>query len=811
MNAIFRDSLVFVFIASVLFAAEPSAVQRLEVFPPKLDLAGPRSRAQLIVTGYDAQGRARDLTDQVELSLSDASLATLRKAVVIPQDNGEGKLIVRHGSLRQEISLRVSSADQLQPVSFSYDVLPALSKQGCSSGACHGSPSGKGGFRLSLRAFDPPLDQLTLVREAQGRRVNPLAAEESLLLTKPTMKVPHGGGLQMTAQTPAYQLLRDWIHEGCRLDPEQTPQCVRLEVYPPSGRVLHHPAKTQQLGVRAHFSDGSFRDVTHLAAYTTSDAEVAEVSHGGRITGRDRGEAAIGVRYLDRFESVLTTFVRDVKNYRWEAPPARNYIDEHVDAKLKKMQYLPSKVCTDDEFLRRVYLDVIGLLPTVEETRKFLADKSPDKRDRLIDQLLKRPEYAKFWALKWSDLLRVTKKQLGEQGVHKYHRWIQQAIANNTPYDQFARRLLTASGSTLSNPPANFYGAATDANDCVESVSQVFLGARLQCAKCHNHPFESWTQDNYYGMAAFFHRVKRQKAARPDEKIIWIASSGEVTQPRTKQTMKPWLPRQGEAAPAAEQDRREIFAEWLTQDGNPFFAKVEANRIWSHLLGRGIIEPVDDLRASNPPANAELLEALAQDFVEHGFDRKHLIRRILRSRTYQTSYLPNSQNRDEIKYFSHHQPRLLSAEQLLDAVSRATGVAEPFQGLPAGLKATQLPAPDLAENEFLKTFGQPQRQTVCACERSSDSNLNMAIQLLNGDLIYKKLRDPKNHFRRMAAEKKSNEEIIERLYLAALCRFPEPAEKQAALKHLQSKKDRLAALEDLGWAILNMNEFLFQH
>jgi len=565
------------------------------------------------------------------------------------------------------------------------------------------------------------------------------------------------------------------------------PRPVRIEIYPPSGRLLKRPAHTQQLCVLAHYSDGTTRDITTLAVYTSSDEEVASVSEGGLVVGHDRGETAVIVRYLEFIESSFITFVRDIEGFEWKQPPSNNYVDDLVYEKLKQLKYLPSHLCTDEEFLRRVYLDVIGIMPTIDEVHPFLNDKAADKRAKLIDALLERPEFAKFWTLKWGDLLRLTSKQVGSDGVHKYHRWIERAIASNMPYDEFARQLLTASGSTHSNPPTNFYRTATDTNDCVETISQVFLGARLQCAKCHNHPFERWTQDNYYGMAAFFNRVQRKKTLRPDELFIWVSQSGEVTQPRTGQKMKPWLPLQGDVENADVDDRRVLFADWLTQKDNPFFGKIEANRIWSHLLGRGIVDPPDDFRDSNPPSNAALLDALAKDFAEHGYDRKHVIRTILNSRTYQASFEPNEFNKDDIKYFSHFQPRLLSAEQLLDAICHVTGRPEKFGSLPADMKATQLPAPDLVKNDFLKIFGQPERQTVCACERSSESNLGMAIQFFNGPLIYNKLRDENNRFRLLLKANQTDDEIIKQLHLAAVNRLPTEKEIAASKNHIAAK------------------------
>ena len=739
--------------------------QKIEVFPSSIKLASTRDPMRIIVTGFYADGAIQDLTRAAEMISTNTAVAEIVNRVVRPKGDGSAEIVVKVGGQEAKIPLIVAGASQPRRRSFEFDALVAISKSGCNSGACHGSPSGKGGFRLSLRAFDPKLDELTLIHEDFGRRTNPLKPEESLLLLKPMMRVPHGGGMKLRVGDPAFQALREWVAEGCRLDPADTPRCVKLEVYPPSGRVLKRPAHTQQLAVLAHFSDGTIRDVTELAVYSSSDEQVTSVTIDGLVVGHERGEAAVLVRYLEHIQSCFLTFVRDVEGFTWNNPPRNNFVDDLVHQKLQQLKFLPSATCTDEEFIRRVYLDVIGISPTIEETSAFLADAAADKRAKLIDRLLDRPEYAKFWALKWGDLLRLTTKQVGGDGVYKYHRWVERAFAANMPYDQFARELLTAVGSTMDHAPANFYRTAADANDCVETISQIFLGARLQCAKCHNHPFERWTQDNYYGMAAFFNRVQRKKTARPDEMVVYVSHAGEVTQPRTGKQMKPWLPNQGDVDNTTVDDRRSLFADWLTQPTNPFFGRIEVNRMWGQLFGRGIVEPIDDFRDSNPPSNAALLDALAKDFAEHKFDRKHVLRTILNSRTYQASYETNPFNKDDVKYFSHFQPRLLSAEQLLDAICQTTAVPEQFGPLPAGTKATQLPAPDIVKHEFLKIFGQPERQTVCACERSNESNLGMAIQFFNGPLIYNKLRDENNRFRQLVKNGKLDPEIVEQLYL----------------------------------------------
>ncbi len=785
--------------------------QELSVYPSEIELHDARAQQQIVVTGMDSQAAARDWTRRARLTVANPELAEVRQGVVYPLASGDTELLVQVGSVQQSIPLRVSLPDKPRRVDFESEVLVAISKQGCNSGACHGSPSGKGGFRLSLRAFDLQFDELTLIHEEFGRRTNPLAPDQSLLLLKPTMQVAHGGGKQLQVDSASYQLLRDWVAQGATADPPETPRIARLEVFPNKKQILAVADGGQQLAVTAHFSDGSQRDVTHLVAYESSDGTVANVTADGWVQPSKRGEVAVLVRCLEYIEAVPLMFVENQADFQWNSPPENNYVDTLVDQKLQQLQYMPADRCNESEFLRRVSLDVIGVLPTIEETTAFLADSSADKRARLIDALLERPEYSKFWALKWGDLLKLTGKLVGDEGVHKYYRWLEASLRDNQPYDQFARELLTGTGSTLANPPANFYRTATDMNESVETISQVFLGARLQCAKCHNHPFERWTQDNYYGLGAFFNRVERRKTQRPGELFIYFAAKGEVTQPRTGKVMQPWLPRQGSIDGAGDSDRRIAFADWLVAPDNPFFARIEANRLWSHLFARGIVDPIDDFRDSNPPSNAALLDALAQDFVDSGYDRKHLLRVILNSRTYQASYQTSHFNRDDTHYFSHQEPRLLGAEQLLDAINHTLSLTQPLGNLPAGTLATQMPAPDIAKVDFLKVFGQPERSTVCACERADNSNLGMAIELFNGPMMHDKLRDANNRFRSSLAAGKSLDEVIEELYMAGLCRPPSEIENQIASEHCGNASEPAIGLEDVCWALFNTDEFLFQH
>ena len=646
-------------------------------------------------------------------------------------------------------------------VSFQYDVLAAVSKQGCSAGMCHGSPAGKGGFLLSLRGFDPVADYDRIVKGNGGRRVSITAPLRSLLLRKPTMQVAHGGGRKLRADGPAWSILHKWITAGCPGDPPDMVHCDRIE-FDPVPFETRWPEHSRQLRVRASFTDGTVRDVTRLTVFTSSSETVAAASVDGLVTSTRRGETTVVGRYLDFTATADLRFTRPVDGFEWLEPgepvvatasdkldrQIATMIDRHVFDRLQKLQILPSPMCSDSEFIRRVTLDVLGGLPDRVEVEQFLKDQSADKRSRLINSMLDRPEYAEYLAQKWGDRLRVNARKLSLTGVHKFNAWLTASMRDNISYGRLATELLTAEGSTFANPPAGFFRAAADPRDCAETVAQLFLGVRIQCARCHNHPFDRWSQDNYYGIGAVFTRVQRRPIADSGEILVSLDRHGELTNPRTRQASVPWVPAAVDFDADKDDDRRVAFARWLTSPENPFFARVAVNRIWADLMGRGIVDPPDDFRADNPPAHPELLDGLAAAFVASGFDQKELIRGILNSRIYQLSSQTNQFNRDDTRYFSHASARLLTAEQLLDAISRVTGVPERFAGLPAGTRATALPSPDFG-NDFLKLFGQPARNTVCECERSDDPKLSQALQLINGPIISGKLRDSRSRLSRL--------------------------------------------------------------
>lgn len=794
---------------AVSMAEEPGGDAPLTVHPAEVTLVGARASQRLIATGRMSPESIRDVTGEVTWTSGDPAIVRIENGIARPVADGTTTLRAEFAGHVVEIPATVSQATAAAPISFKNETLAALTKASCNMGACHGSPSGKGGFRLSLRGYDPPLDLLTLRTEYQGRRTNVLTPDESLLLRKPLMEVAHGGGRRLRRGDPAHTVLREWIAEGLRTDAETEPDLLRIEVVP-SRRVFQDDGTQQQLIVHGYFSDGSRRDLTDLTVFSSSAESVATVGETGFVEKVGRGETAVLARYLDKMDTSYLTFLEQVEGFAWSEPPAENFIDQQVNAKLRQLQIPPAEICSDSEFIRRVYLDLTGRLPSIEQTSLFLNDTTPGKRDRLVEQLLDTPDHAAFWSLKWADVLRANRSKLKDKGVYKFVNWIYNGVLHDQPMDEFARELLTASGSVYENPAANYWRASREPTDAVETTAQLFLGIRIQCAKCHNHPFERWTQDNYYGVAAAFARVGRKPGPRPDEEIIFTQEGGEVTQPRTNQRMQVHLLLEGDVDVPADVDRRQVFAEWLTKPDNPFFARSVANRIWGHLFGRGIVDPVDDFRDSNPASNAGLLDELAQQFAEHGFSRKWLIREIMSSRTYQRSARTNLLNEDDEIYFSHAVPRMLTAEQLLDAIVAVTAVPESFKGVPANTPATQLPQPP-SDHYFLKIFGQPQREMACECERSNESNLSQALQMINGPTVHDKLRNDNGRIAALLKENKSNEEIIRVLYLAALSREPVAEEMTAALEHIAASEDRRFALEDVGWAVLNSKEFLFQH
>ena len=715
-------------------------------------------------------------------------------------------------------------------VSFRNDVMAVLSKAGCNAGTCHGNKNGKAGFKLSLRGQDPSADYIGLTRDVMARRTNLLQPDESLMLLKATARVAHEGGLRFKRDSMEYGILREWIGQGMPNDFGTAPQLRAIEVSPAT-KVLIEPENRVQLEVRATFSDGSSRDVTPLAVIEPANTLVKVAAQGAVVREKPSrfGEATVLVRYLQCQEPVRLAFVPRRPGFQWRNVPANNYVDEHVMAKLRTLRMNPSDLCPDAVFVRRAYLDLLGILPTPEEAQTFIADRRRVKRAALIDRLLERPEFAEFWALKWADLLRVEAHSLDQKGVQNFYHWIRRGIIENKPLDQFVRELISARGSTYSSPAANYFRPHRNAVTRGRAAAQVFLGTRLQCAECHNHPSDRWTQDDYYDWAALFAGVRyrvieNNREISSDEhewngeQMVVVRREGAIKNPRTGENAEPrllgaTLKLRGDA------DYLDALAQWLTSPENAWFARVQVNRIWSQLMGRGLVDPPDDFRATNPASHPELLEALGKDFVKHGFDVRHVIRLIMNSRTYQLSSEPNDTNQDDETNFSHAMVRRLEAEQLLDCQSQVTGVPLKFAGYPVGLRAAQLPGvrPESKGkrranqlDQFLEVFGKPPRLLTTDEERSCECNMGQAFQMISGPAVTQLLAEKENRVSRLLANGKSDREILEELFWTALTRAPSEAELRDLSRLLDGAEDRRAELEDILWGLLNSKDFLFR-
>ena len=788
-------------------AAKAPAVVALRVQPAALVLLDARDARRVLVSGRTSAGQWIDLTSTARLIPVSSGVRVDAEGYLHPVKVGVTRVTVAAGGRQAALPVTVKSVAS-PPISFVRDVMPVISRAGCNAGTCHGSAKGKDGFKLSLRGYDPEYDHAALINDLSGRRFNRADPDQSLMLLKPTEGVPHMGGLVFEKGSRYYRILRQWIAEGVKLD--NASRVKTLEVIPAAPR-LDMPGMVQQMLVIAHYPDGTTRDVTRDAVFTSSIPDVATVSPEGLVTAVRRGEAAILVRYEGTYATNGLLVMGDRTGFRWAQQPEYNYIDHLVNQKLQKVKVLPSDLCTDAEFLRRIYLDLTGLPPTPEQVRAFLADPAPSrvKRAAVVDRLIGSPEFVDHWTNKWSDLLDCNRKYLGEKGAWTFRHWIHQAIATNMPYDQFARTLMTATGDTFDNPAANFYRVSSDPDTATENVTQLFMGVRFSCCKCHDHPFERWTQTQYYQLGAFFARIASKPGDDGDATIYVNPEGGEVKNPRDGQTAAPVVPVGYIPSGTPTTNRRATLAAWLTAPANPFFARSMANRIWSYFLGHGIIDPVDDIRASNPPTNPELLDALTADFVKSGFDLRHLMRTIVQSRVYQLSLETNRWNADDHLNFSHAEPRRLTAEELLDSISIATGVPQKFEGLPAGFRAAQLPDSQVHADGFLDLFGRPSRQTPCECERNSQVSLGQALNLVNGPTIADGVIAPGGRIDRLMQQSTPNRRLVEEIYLATICRLPKPVEMTEASSYLAHAKSRLEGAQDLMWALINTPAFLF--
>jgi hypothetical protein len=800
---------------------ELPAISAIEVQPAKLVLHDARDARRVLVWGKTESGGKIDLTADAKFECDSDAVAIDGDHYISPKKKGTAEISVGAAGKSTRLQVEVESAEEL-PVRFVRDVVPIMSKIGCNAGTCHGSAKGKNGFKLSLRGYDPQFDYQALITDVSGRRFNRVNVDESLMLLKPSAEVPHEGGMVLKPASREYKILRDWIAQGAKNEELAKSRANKLEVLPAEIN-LDLPGITQEVIVLAHYPDGAVRDVTREAIISSSNDEIALVKKS-RVTGVRRGEAAILIRYEGNYATQELRVMGDRSGYQWAEVPEFNYLDKHVNAKLQKMKILPSELCTDAEFIRRVSLDLSGLPPKLERVRAFLEDSSPskEKRAKLVDELIGSDDYIEFWANKWADLLQLSSDNLGTKAVWQYRVWIRDAMAKNKPYDEFVRDILLADGSCYENPAANYLRVLREPGKIAEDVSQTFLGVRFNCNKCHDHPFERWTQNQYYEFAAYFGNVAfkpgpiGRNIVKYDaggtqhvyaEEVLYRNTSTEVEHPKTGKKVAPHVPFGKMPEMDSDEDRRLAFVNWMTSKDNPLFAKAMANRVWSYFFGLGIIQPVDDIRAGNPPSNPALLEALTSEFLASNFNVRELMRTICNSRTYQLSFVPNKWNSDDQLNFSHSKPRRLSAEQLYDAVAFITGGNKQFAGMPKGMRAVQVADGKVPGDEFLTLFGRPKRQSACECERTSNLTLSHAMSLINGSTIGEAVSAPNNRIEKLVEREKDNGKVVEELYYLILSRPPNEAEVKLA--NLEGAPSRLEGAQDLAWALLNSPAFLF--
>lgn len=822
----FRALLLLSVFVGVSSTTERAGADELRLEPAVVELSGAEARQQLLVTAVAADGE-QDVTEQAAFVSSDPKVAVVAgDGVVLPVADGTATITAtyRATSVRREVAVRKTK--EVVPLHFGRDIVPILTKASCNSGGCHGKQNGQNGFRLSVFGYDEQADYQALTQEGRGRRLFPAAAEKSLLLLKAVNELPHGGGMRLEKDSAEYRRMLSWIRAGMPRGAADTPDVTKLEVSP-TQRVLRERA-TQRLLVTAIYSDGTRRDVTHQALYTSNDEKFAVVDRDGRVTTNDAGgEGAIVVRFGEHtvagYFTLPLKFTAPLKATeavasspasssatgagRWDRS---GFIDRLVAEKWDRLRLTPSPAADDAAWLRRVYLDLIGKLPTADEVRAFSASTDPHRRRRLIDELLNRDEHADFWALKWADMLRVNRDDLGPKSAYHYHQWLRRAWRENKPYDRLIRELITAQGSSERNWAVNFYKAFKDPNDLTVAVSQVFLGIRLECAKCHHHPYEKWGQDDFYSLAAFFPRLQRKNGAG-GEVEFYVSDKGAVKHPRTQEEMAPRVLLGEPLETKEDADPRRRLADWMTSPENPYVARAFVNRVWASLMGRGLVEPIDDMRETNPATNEPLLQALAQDFIVHGYDMRHLIRSIASSQAYALASTSEGANARDLQNYSRAYRKRLSAEVLFDAVCDVTEQPEEFAGIPPGTRAVQLWDHRLP-SAFLDTFGRPQRKTICQCERYGDLTLTQVLHLLNAPLINDKITSPTGRAARLAASELSEERIIEELYLTTFARLPRSEELAAASQAFRvSGATRRSAVEDILWALMNSAEFVLNH
>lgn len=766
-----------------------------------------------------ADGSRRDVTGAVTLSTAAPAVADVRKARVVAKSDGQAVVAVRYNGQTVRVPVQVTGAGRSAPVSFQYDVIPVLARLGCSSGSCHGANSGKGGFRLSLRGYAPELDHGAITRHLGGRRISREQPERSLFLRKPTLQVKHGGGRVLETDSPEYRVLLGWLRQGAPAVDENDAKLTGLRLLPGDRR--YRRGERQRVLVLASFSDGRTEDVTHRALMGSNDPAVARVSADGEITALNPGSTAVQAKYMDRLAVLRVTVPFPQKIDPSVFRQAKTPIDRAVYDRLRELNLEPGPLATDAEFLRRVYLDVLGTLPTASEARAFLDSREPDRRARLIDAVLQRPEYASIWALKLADLFLMRKEHMGRKNTLMLQQWLTEQFLANRPWDGIAAELIAASGSTREKPQTLWYisrqaqrpngrGWIRSAELTAEITAQVFLGTRIQCAKCHNHPTEKYTQDDYYRFAAIFAQVNGEGKGDPVPALLTAKDKGEMRHPRTGELMTAQPLDHADLRVKEGEDRRQAFVRWLTGAGRDAFARSAANRVWARLFGAGIVEPVDDMRSTNPPRNERLLDLLTRELIDHGYDLKHLMRTIMNSRTYQSSSTPTRLNRIDTQFFSRYPARRLPAEELMDAVAQATGVPDRFATYPLGTRAIELSDTELT-SLTLDTFGRPPRVMPNDSERCNAPSMSQALELLNGESLQAKLKNPDGTLAQLLQSGKPDAAVIEELYLRTLARRPTAMERSEILRLLPTAASRDEGMQDVFWALINSKEFLFNH
>lgn len=809
--------LVLLQLAFVVLGGLASAAETLVVLPNEIPLTGPQARQRLIVEMADGTLITGPVSEGIKFASDNEAVATIVNGQVVPKGDGQTTVTITARGMSATARVTVKEFGKAHSWSFRNHVQSVLSKTGCNSGACHGASAGKNGFKLSLRGYDPEADFFAITRQSRGRRVVPDDPGRSLILTKPTGAIPHKGGVRFAEDSQEYRVIAEWLAQGSSGPTPDDARISRLEILPASARL--RAGVEQQMVVRAHFSDGRVEDVTRWAKYTATNHTVCTVDDQGLIKVSGSGEGAVVAWYLaqNATASVTVPYSQPVSPESYLQAKRANFIDDLVLEKLQALNIPPSPRSDDSEFLRRVYLDTIGLLPTSDEARMFLEDTDPDKRLKLIEQLLSRPEFVDYWSYQWSDLLLLTGNRLRPQAIKSYYQWIREQVASNVPWDEFARRVILAKGSTFENGAANFYALHQDPQDMVETTSMAFLGMSIQCAHCHDHPNEKWTNDDYYGMVSLFARV-RGKGWGGDfrngdgNRVIFVDDQGEVLQPRTGKPRPP-RPLDGESISFDDPaDRREHLARWLTSPQNPYFAKAVVNRVWANYLGKGLVEAVDDIRLTNPASNERLLTRLSEELIRNHYDLKWLMRTILQSETYQRSHQILKENAADQRFYAHSYPRRLKAEVLLDALSQVTAVPTAFKDQPAGTRAIQLPDASVG-SYFLDTFGRPERLLTCTCERSDEPSMTQVLHLTNGKTIQEKIEAKAGLVTRFVEEKTPANEVIETLYLASLSRKPSENEltRLSSILNETPDSEKRQVIEDLFWSVFTSKEFLFQH